>query len=74
MLMVLAIFRNLGWRWTQWVMGFLTLGTAFMLLLFFPETQYTKSTVVNRHKRTMMDNFRFWRVSGGGTPKVHRQV
>jgi hypothetical protein len=55
-------------------MGFLTLGTALMPLLFFPETQYTKSTVVNRHKRTMIDNFRFWRVSGGDAPKVRRQA
>jgi hypothetical protein len=47
---------------------------SIMLLLFFPETQYTESTVVNRHKGAMIDNFRFWKVSGRGASKVHRQA
>lgn len=50
----------------------MTLGTAVLLLVFYPETQYTRSTTVNKDQRTLMDNFRFWRVSGGGKPKVHR--
>ncbi|MCJ1301128.1 hypothetical protein MMC08_003927 [Hypocenomyce scalaris] len=65
------IVENLGWRWTQYTMGILALGTCVLLLFLFPETQYTRSTVVNRHHRSVMDNFRFWRVSGGGKPKVH---
>ena len=63
--------RNLGWRWTQWVMAFITFGTSALIFVLFPETQYTNSTVVNRHRRSLLDNFRFWRVSGGGKAKVH---
>lgn len=64
--------RNLGWRWTQWTMAILTLSTFVLLLFCFPETQYTRSTKDNRNRRDFTDNFRFWRVSGGGKPKVHR--
>lgn len=50
----------------------MTLATSILLLGLFPETQYTKSTTVNKHERKFTDNFRFWCVSGGGNPKVHR--
>lgn len=64
--------RAAGWRWTQYFMGILTLGCAILLLAFFPETQYTRSTVIDTGRRSLVDNLRFWGVSGGGRPKVHR--
>jgi hypothetical protein len=55
-------------------MGIATLASACILFLFYPETQYTRDTLGSSRKRTMIDNLRFWRVSGGGRPKVHRYV
>ncbi|OQV06659.1 hypothetical protein CLAIMM_11201 [Cladophialophora immunda] len=54
------IFEAVGWRWTQYFMGIATLGSAFILLLFYPETQYTRDHPSSRQKRTLLDNLRFW--------------
>ena len=62
----------MDWRWTQWIIVIMSLASGVLLFLFFPETQYTRSTTADKNKRTMYDRVRFWVVSGGGTPKVGR--
>jgi hypothetical protein len=53
-------------------MAILTFSTAILILLFFPETQYTRNTAVENIKRTWADDLSFAPVSGGGKPKEHR--
>lgn len=55
-------------------MGISTLASAFILVLCYPETQYTRETLASIRERSVIDSLRFWRVSGGGRPKVHRYV
>ena len=65
------IVQNLGWRWIQWVTTILSLATSVIVVFVFPETQYTRdSSAVHGRQRTYIDTLRFWRVSGGGKPKV----
>ncbi|OAP53744.1 hypothetical protein AYL99_12082 [Fonsecaea erecta] len=65
------IFEAAGWRWTQYFMGIATLTSTCILFLFYPETQYTRDHPSSTEKRRLLDNLRFWSVSGGGRPKVH---
>ncbi|KIX06196.1 uncharacterized protein Z518_04170 [Rhinocladiella mackenziei CBS 650.93] len=62
---------DLGWRWVEWILAIITFATAVGLLLFFPETQYTRNFSATRRERSWKDNYRFWPVSGGGKPKDH---
>ncbi|KAK0758173.1 hypothetical protein N5P37_009474 [Trichoderma harzianum] len=65
------ITADLGWRWIQWTVSFLSLGSCGLLFLFFPETQYTRQSGNLHHRQPkLVDNFRFWAVSGGGRSKV----
>jgi MFS family permease len=67
------ITADLGWRWIQWTVAFLSLGACLLLFLFFPETQYTRQSGNLHHRQPkLIDNFRFWAVSGGGRSKVDR--
>ncbi|RFU27153.1 hypothetical protein B7463_g9177, partial [Scytalidium lignicola] len=59
-----------NWRWLQWTSSIISLALAVVLFLCYPETQYNKSREGRVIKRRMIDNFRFWPVSGGGKPKV----
>ena len=69
------IVQNLGWRWVQWVITILSLAIFLLVVLFYPETQYTRnSSVLHCRKRTYVDTLRFWKVSGGGEPKVESFV
>ncbi|KAJ9602622.1 hypothetical protein H2200_012815 [Cladophialophora chaetospira] len=68
------VYSDLGWRWTQWIIVIMSLISGVILLFFFPETQYTRSTTADKTKRTYRDDLRFWCVSGGGKPKVHSFV
>lgn len=66
--------RSLGWRWIEWIVAILAFSTAIGLVALLPETQYTRKSGQPISERRWMDNYRFWPVSGGGAPKVHRQV
>jgi MFS family permease len=67
------ITADLGWRWIQWTIAFLSLGSCLLLFLFFPETQYTRQSGNLHHRQPkLIDNFRFWAVSGGGRSKVDK--
>jgi hypothetical protein len=55
-------------------MAIVSSGVAVLMFFLFPETQFTKHETVMSSKRTWVDEFRFWPVSGGGAPKVHRYV
>jgi MFS family permease len=66
------IVRDLGWRWTQWIMAILAFSVAALIFVFFPETQYTADPRTVTEKRLPDQNFTFTRVSGGGQAKVHR--
>ncbi len=69
------ITANLGWRWIQWVQVITSLSACVVLVLFLPETQYTReSASAHRQKRRQVDNFTFPRVSGGGKAKVDKYV
>lgn len=64
---------NLGWRWIEWVHVILCLICFVLLLLFFPETQYTRESNAQHHrKRRLIDNLTFPKVSGGGRSKVNK--
>ena len=63
--------QNLGWRAPSWIMVILTYSIFLALLLFFPETTYTRSGRFEAgQKRRLVDNLKFWHASGGGAPKV----
>jgi hypothetical protein len=67
------ITADLGWRWIQWIVAILSLSTSLLLFLFFPETQYTReSDNLHRRERKLVDELRFWAVSGGGKKKVDK--
>lgn len=67
------ITANLGWRWIEWVHVILCLSCCLLLLLFFPETQYTReSALQHQRKRRLVDNLTFPSVSGGGRSKVDK--
>jgi MFS family permease len=67
------ITANLGWRWVEWVQAILTLSTCALIAILLPETQYTRRSANAHHrKRRLVDNFRFWPVSGGGEKKVEK--
>jgi MFS family permease len=68
------IVRDLGWRWTEWIMVILTFGVAVMIILLLPETQYTSDPSFVVSKRRASQNFAFTRVSGRGQAKVHRYL
>ena len=66
------VVSNLGWRWTQWIMAIIAFSVALLILVCFPETQYTADLQHASSKRRLAQQFSFTRVSGGGRPKVHR--
>ncbi len=55
-------------------MAIVTFATALGRAVMFPETQYTRNEEVVEPRRTWVDKYRFWAVSGGGKPKDHRCV
>ncbi|ETI25799.1 hypothetical protein G647_02573 [Cladophialophora carrionii CBS 160.54] len=61
--------QTLGWRWVEWILAIITFGTAVLMLLLVPETQYTGNAATGASTRSWKDDLRFWSVSGGGTPK-----
>lgn len=66
------IVRDLGWRWTQYILAILTFSVAVIIFVFFPETQYTSDLKFAVTTRSLAQQFKFTRVSGGGRAKVHR--
>lgn len=56
-------------------MAISTFASAVILFVLYPETQYTKRAAIDpARRRTLLDNWRFWSVSGGGPHKVSRFV
>jgi MFS family permease len=69
------VSADLGWRWVQWIQVILTLLCSLLVFLFYPETQYTRtSAATHPRKRRAIDYISFHAVSGGGRKKVDRLV
>ena len=66
------IVRDLGWRWTEWVMTILAFSIAVVIFCILPETQYTSDLNHAVKRRSLTQEFKFTRVSGSGRAKVHR--
>jgi hypothetical protein len=71
-ILLIRLIRTLGWRWVEWILAIITFGSAVVMLLLVPETQYTGDTPAETPPRSWKDDLRFWPVSGGGTPKERR--